>query len=252
MPPFPLDLSILLPTQLHPSVSFGKKVSRKTRGALSSSTGGARGGRIGGSQFAADRRPGVSHVMTAYLPVGGVAQTFGGGGGGGGAVVAIATAGSAAGRQPEDSRVKVMLQAGAAGGSTARRETGGGQDCRGVGGRDFCVAVSGGLASVLELVQPLRHIEWAGRDPGTPAVAVAPHGAGKKREVLRMARVPPTWRRAEIGVAVDGRKDGAHDHNDVTAAAVEDVDGEAEEFMVMCDDGWVGWYQSHHRRFEVS
>ena len=51
-----------------------------------------------------------------------------------------------------------------------------------------------------------------------------------------MARVPPTWRRAVAN----------------TAEIVEDnVDSEADEFIVMCDGGWFGWYQRHHRRFEV-
>lgn len=224
------------------------KVSRKARGALRSSTGGARGDPIGGSQFAADRRPAVSHIMVACLPLSGSAQTFSGSNG---AVVAISTAGSTTGRQPEEIRLKVLLEAGAADGIMAPSNTGGGNDYRSVGGRDFCVAVSGGLASVLELVQPLRHVGWAGTGTGsktTPPAAL--HGVGKTREVLRMMRVPSTWRRAEAAAAaaIEERKDVDSDHNETVA---DDVDGEADEFMVMCQDGWFGWYQSHHRRFEV-
>lgn len=183
--------------------------------------------------------------MVACLPVGRNAQTFGGSGG---AVVAIASAGSTAGRQSEDIKVKFLLQAGEADGSSmAARETTGGQESRIVGGRDICVAVSGGLASVLELVQPLRHVGWAGRDT-TPSTTFAAAAHGKRREVLRMARVPSTWRRAAAKI-VDSKHAG-NDHNAETV--VDDVDGESEDFMVMCEDGWFGWYQCHHRRFEVS
>lgn len=220
------------------------KASRKTRGALSSSIGGARGDPIGGSQFVADRRPGVSHIMVACLPVGRDVQTFGGRGG---AVVAAETTGSAVGSRSEEVRLKVLLQAGAEDGSMAPHEARAGQDYRSVGGRDFCVVVSGGLASVLELVQPLRHVGWAGRDAVAETAAAARHGAGKKREILRMARMPSTWRRA---VAIGDCKAADDEHS--AEALVDDVDSEAEEFMVMCEDGWFGWYQSHHRRFEVS
>ena len=220
-------------------------MSRKTRGALSSSTGRARADPIGGSQFAADRRPGVSHLMVACLPVGRDVQISGGRGE---AVVAVAMSGSAAGRPSEEVKVKVSLPAGAEGVGMIRRGARGGQDFGYIGGRDFCVAVSGGLASVMELVHPLRHVGWAGRGTVTEAApTTAPHGSEKKREILRMSRVPSTWRRA---VGIEGCKAVGNDH--YAEPLVGDVDGAAGEFMVMCEDGWLGWYQSHHRRFEVS
>lgn len=185
--------------------------------------------------------------MVACLPLGRDAQTFGGSGGG--AVTAIVSAGLTAGRQPEDIKAKALLQAGAVDGSISARETRDGRGCGIVGGRDLCVAVSGGLASVLELVQPLRHVGWAGRDAVVSNTAVEAKAYGKKREVLRMARVPSTWRRAAgIGECKDAKAENGHNAETV----VDDFDGEAEEFMVMCEDGWLGWYQCHHRRFEVS
>lgn len=234
-----------------------KKVSRKTRGALSSSTGGARVDPIGGSQFSADRRPAVSHIMVACLPVGGGDKTVGDSSG---AVMSIATAGLAAGRQSGDCKARALLHAGVADGILTPREARDGLHHRAVGGRDLCVAVSGGLASVLELVQPLRHVAWAGRDTGSKGnAAAALHGAVRKREIFRMARVPSTWRRA---VAIEELKDADHNNNNDAAAAaaaeadaetvVDDVDGEAEEFMVMCQGGWFGWYRRLHGRFEVS
>ncbi len=147
---------------------------------------------------------------------------------------------------------------------------GGGGGWRGSGrddcdGRELCVAVSGGLACVLELVQPLRHVAWAGRDiTAAAALAAVFHGTGKKREVLRMTRVPLTWGRAAAAAAKGSRMgfDGAGGASDnrngstVTAAgtsatAEEEADEEAEDFLVMCDGGWFGWYRSYHRRFEV-
>lgn len=161
----------------------------------------------------------------------------------------------------------MLFEATNTGGSVIPRAAGGGgkgsgrDDCN---GREFCVAVAGGLACVLELVHPLRHVAWAGRDTTTAAeLAAVYHGAGKKREVHRMTRVPSTWR-CVAAAAKDSRMgcDDAGDASDyrnvstVTAAgtpetAEEEGDGEAEEFMVMCDGGWFGWYRSYHRRFEV-
>eukprot|EP00752_Nemacystus_decipiens_P008616 g7695.t1 len=204
------------------------EVSRKTRGALSSSISGAKCDPIGGSQFAADRRPGVSHIMVACLPVGHDVQPVAGGSG---AISTITSAGAAAWRQSKDTKASAPRHSGAA--RTADRA---GEDSRIVGGRDCCVVVSGGLASVLELVLPLRHVGWAGRDT-TPNTTSAGSEHGKKREVLRMARVPSSWQRAALSIA---------------QTVVDDVDGEAEEFMVMCSGGWLGWYQCHHRRFELA
>lgn len=242
-----------------------KQVSRKTRGALSSSAGGVRGDRKGGSQFAADRRPAVSHIMVACLTAGGGAPTLGRGSGSVAAVASVLSAAAvSAGRQSEEVKQNSLSQAAATGGSSmAPSNNRGGQGCQSVGGRDFCVAVSGGLASVLELVQPLRRVGWAGRDTGS-TISMAPelYGAWKKREILRLVRVPSTWRRAGAATPLEGvfeeQKNADDAHNDPTTAssaaeaAVDDIDGEAEEFVVMCEDGWFGWYQSHHRRFEVT
>lgn len=203
--------------------------------------------------------------MLACLPVGGRgAQTLGGSSGG--VATAIAAAGSVAERQSEDLKANGPLQAGPGDRKIAPRRTRGGQGHdSSVGGRDFCVAVSGGLASVLELLQPLWHVAWAGRDTRMKKTLAAElHGAGMTREILRMARVPSTWRRAAaaaatVAVAIEERKDTYNNHSAAFAAAasaaetaVENVDGGAEEFVVMCEDGWFGWYQSRHRRFMVS
>jgi len=221
-------------------------VSRKARGALSASGGGARGDPIGGSQFAADRRPGVSHLMAVFLSAGGR----------GGHQEGIA---------------KSLREATTTGGSVITRAAGGGGGrVSGRGycdGREFCVAVSGGLACVLELVQPLRHVAWAGRDTTAAAALVAAlHGTGKKREVLRMTRVHSTWRRAAAAAAAaeysriggDCAGDASEYPNasTVTAAGAsgtfgEEAGGEAEDFMVMCEGGWFGWYRNYHCRFEV-
>lgn len=168
-----------------------------------------------------------------------------------------------------------MLQAGATVLSGSLRTGAGGYgigQCdgnRSSSGRDFCVAVSGGLASVLELVQPLQHIGWAGRDT-SPMLAAVLHGIGKTREILRMARVPSAWWRAgavvKAGQAFSSRPRGESYGEDFAgngkhychAAAAEtgtvsqDVDDGEGGFIVMCEDGWFGWYHSYHRRFEVN
>lgn len=109
--------------------------------------------------------------------------------------------------------------------ASARGESGGGGS-----GRDFCVAISGGLVSVLEVVEPLQHVGWVGRETTTALTTGIYGGGGKKREVARMARVPSVWR----------------------PATAEDDDCAADDFMVMCEDGWFGWYHGCHGRFEVS
>lgn len=86
-----------------------------------------------------------------------------------------------------------------------------------------------------------------------------------------MARVPSAWRQAGAFVregqhlasssrpregSYDGDivRNGEHDRSAVAAGApvVQDVDDGEGGFMVMCEDGWFGWYHSCHRRFKVN
>lgn len=210
-----------------PLLTRSKKASRKTRSAHYTSGSATSGDRVGNGRFAANRRPGVSHIMAIRLSAGEEARVFGSG------VDARRAAADTTGRGTSLSTGKggENFQAPAKGSSwaevivSARGKSGGGGS-----GRDFCVAVSGGLVSVLEVVEPLQHVGWVGRETTAALTAGVYGGGGKKREVARMARVPWVWR----------------------SAREEDVDCAPDDFMVMCDDGWFGWYHGYHERFEVS
>ncbi|CAM9258655.1 unnamed protein product [Ectocarpus sp. 4 AP-2014] len=202
------------------------EASRKTRSADYTSGSATSGDRVGNGQSAANRRPGLSHIMAIRLSAGKEAGVFDSG------VDARRTAPDTAGRGTLLSTGKggENFPAPAKGSSwaeviaSARGKSGGGGS-----GRDFCVAVSGGLISVLEVVEPLQHVGWVGRKT-TAALTAGVYGGGeKKREVARMARVPSVWR----------------------SARGKDVDCAADDFMVMCDDGWFGWYHGYHGRFEL-
>ena len=189
-------------------------------------------------------------------------------------LMAVSLSAGNRGGHHEEGTAETSLRASATGGgggviaTATRGGRGGGQDGGG-DDREFCVAVAGGLACVLELVQPLRHVAWAGRDITVEAaMAAVDHGNRKKREVLRMARVHSTWRGVAAAAAEDssggrswggGGAGGETEHHEFSTAAAtstlgaagEELDEEAEEFMVMCAGGWLGWYRSYHRRFEV-
>lgn len=260
---------LILPTLLLIVLSHRVgKTSRRTRGERSASSSSARPDRIGGSQFAADRKPAISHVMVARLSFGGEFGVNSSTASSAGQGITAFTGTTARPSQGE------LSQAGSTGISAALRAAAsgdGGGKCDGSNsGRDFCIAVSGGLASVLELVQPLQHIGWAGRD-ASATLAAESHGGGKQMgEVLRMARVPSAWRRtgleAEEGQypAFSSRPGGSSYGSDVvskgeydrivTAAGtvIENADDGAGGFMIMCEGGWFGWYHICHGRFEVS
>ncbi|CBN73996.1 hypothetical protein Esi_0009_0188 [Ectocarpus siliculosus] len=202
------------------------EASRKTRSAHYTSVSATSGDRVGNGRFAANRRPGVSHIMAIRLSAGEEAGVFGSG------VDTRRAAADTTGRGTSLCTGKggENFQAPAKGSSwaeviaSARGKSGGGGS-----GRDFCVAVSGGLISVLEVVEPLQHVGWVGRETTADLTAGVYGGGGKKREVARMMRVPSVWR----------------------SAREEDIDCAADDFMVMCDDGWFGWYHGYHGRFEL-
>ncbi|CAM9177663.1 unnamed protein product, partial [Ectocarpus fasciculatus] len=202
------------------------EASRKTRSALNTFGSATSGDRLGNSRFAANRRPGVSHIMAIRLSAGEEARVFGSG------LDARHAGAHTAGRGTSLSRERGAenFQAPAKGSSWAEANVSAtGEGGGGGGGRDFCIAVSGGLVSVLEVVEPLQHVGWVGRETTTALTAGVYEGGGKKREVARMARVPSVWR----------------------PATAEDVDCAADDFMVMCDDGWFGWYHGCHGKFEL-
>ncbi|CAB1106295.1 unnamed protein product [Ectocarpus sp. CCAP 1310/34] len=202
----------------------GRGASRKTRSAHYPSGSATSGDRVGNGRFAANRRPGVSHIMAIRLSAGEEAGVLGSG------VYSRGAAADTTGRgmSPSTGKGGENFQAPAKGSSwaeviaSARGKSGGGGS-----GKDFCVAVSGGLISVLEVVEPLQHVGWVGRE--TTAALTSGGSGGKKREVARIARVPSVWR----------------------SAREEDVDCAADDLMVMCDDGWFGWYHGYHGRFEL-
>lgn len=131
-------------------------------------------------------------------------------------------------------------------------------------GKVMCLAVSGGLVSVLEVVEPLCHVGWA---------RALSRRLLDKREILRMARIPCWWgATAQIGgrgvtgkeklqakVPDNGGLLVACPANSVTGyLAAEDVDsgtivgdGNRAGFLVMNESGWLGWYQGCNREFEV-
>lgn len=133
----------------------------------------------------------------------------------------------------------------------------------GVGSRDFCVAISGGLVSVLEVVVPLWHVGWAGERSTT---------SSRDREILRIARTPSRW-----GALVPARSEVENNTAPRSTQRCEDRSGTEEStpragssrgeetnytaakrgvhrgsgFIVMCEGGWVGWFHDHHRNLEV-
>lgn len=142
--------------------------------------------------------------------------------------------------------------------------------------RELCLAVSGGLISVLEVVAPLWHLHWAGAKSG---------GSDKRRNVLQMMRTPYGWG-AKIEHALDADSDASVDvdlaedstssetekegrvprgmavrpnvtssgvgletpSNSVTDTTTDSDEtrdpGDEAGIIVLCDGGWVGWYRS--------
>lgn len=226
------------------------QLSRKARGtyrASASLSDGRNGGGPSESQFAANRRPGVSHVMTVRLSVSGETHSLGSDTETAWPNGAITTPGEA--RAPKNTSRDKAISAGNPETfgdpiSAVNGRSGRGYSTGVSGGRDFCIAVAGGLASVLEVFQPLQHVGWAGRvtEPAQAATTVALaemlHSGGKRREILGMSRVPSAWRRAATAAA--------------TAEGQEHiVDNGGDDVVVMCGGGWVGWYHGCHGRFEV-
>ena len=102
--------------------------------------------------------------------------------------------------------------------------------------KTVCLAISGGLVSVLELVEPLWQFE---KEPV------------KRREVLRMARTPRWW-------GVGGKKKGGAAKRVRGSLAAKTDDHETIEghgnragFVVMSEGGWLGWYHGFYGTFDV-
>lgn len=65
--------------------------------------------------------------------------------------------------------------------------------------KKLCLAVSGGLISVLEATTPLWHMGWASGEGGM----VSDDGSG---EILQMARTPFGWGDTSGGVIITGKE----------------------------------------------
>lgn len=129
----------------------------------------------------------------------------------------------------------------------------------------MCLAVSGGLVSVLEVVEPLCYVGWA-RERSRRFL--------NKREILSMVRTPCWW-----GALVQTGGQGATGKENLQEKvpdnsgplvvgtvnsvagylAAEGVDSgtilgvdDRAGFLVMSECGWLGWYQGYNGEFEVS
>lgn len=115
----------------------------------------------------------------------------------------------------------------------------------GAGGRDICVAISGGLASVLEAVVPLWHVGWAGNRSTS--------SSGTKN-ILRMTRSPPEWRGLQTGKG-DGRSNTSRGSTPAFEEGnrnATEYDDDGRGFFVMCEGGWLGWYHGCDGNFQVN
>lgn len=140
------------------------------------------------------------------------------------------------------------------------------------GWKDFCLAVSGGLVSVLEMATPLWHVGWTGAWSGP---------SGPRREILRLIRTPLEWgewlgdvvvREAGTkGPGLTGEGAGARVKSSrplMTSSGVglatpsnsmTDTTGSSDwtlgadnttGIIALCEGGWIGWYR-WAQRFEV-
>lgn len=165
----------------------------------------------------------------------------------------------------------------ASGGDGARTEDCGSSEDG--GGRDVCIAISGGLISIVEMVVPLWHVGWTGR----------------RSDVLRMSRTPDfwestTWPEGRAGGggraacdAFDGKyqsvsrrlslaSDGSTGEAGfeagtapferrrvdalVSSAGGDEITGgmggnNASGFLFLLEGGGLGWFRSNHHTFEV-
>lgn len=149
---------------------------------------------------------------------------------------------------------------------------GGGSKDDAVGWKDICVAVSGGLISLLEVVSPLWHVGCA---------SMRPEKSETGREIQRMMRAPPAWAKGLVGAVkvkgttsatdIGGARGGASSRgmrNASTSSGIvvttpsnsflETTDsaerahdsGDTPGVLLLCDGGWVGWYRWSYN-FEV-
>lgn len=129
----------------------------------------------------------------------------------------------------------------------------------------MCLAISGGLVSVLEVVEPLCHVGWA---------RALSRGLLDKRDILSMARMPRWWGALAQtgGWGVTGKEKfqakAPDNSGPLVVGAVDSVGGyhtaegldrrtifgddDRAEFLVMSECGWLGWYQGYNGEFEVS
>lgn len=112
---------------------------------------------------------------------------------------------------------------------------GGGGGGGGGGTRDICVAISGGLMSVLEVVAPLWHIGLAGEGA---------QESQERKQVLTMARAPCGWGNTAFEPGALSASTPTYGEGEIVLSGEGKAAGNTNScgFLVMCEGGWIGWY----------
>lgn len=105
----------------------------------------------------------------------------------------------------------------------------------GGGTRDVCVAISGGLMSVLEVVAPLWHIGLAGEGA---------QESQERKQVLTMARAPRGWGETALELRALSASTPTYGEREIVLSEEGKAGGNTYScgFLVMCEGGWIGWY----------